>query len=91
MALRKGQTVRNKKTGKLQFKTFKGKNTDILHSQAFATRDFKSRRKLAFNKNVRQKLSNKDKWLLTGYAFAKDEQFKAYAYKKKRKSYRKKK
>ena len=87
MAKRKlGKRHSNKvslKNNKLQFKTFRGKNTDILHSSKFLDSSLQKREKMAFSKGLRKKLSYKDKLLLDGYAKAVSDKNNAYHYRHK--------
>ena len=68
------------KNGKLQFTTFKGNKTDILHSSTFLDNSYRKRAKMAFNKRLHSKLSHNDKLLLRGYAFRLAEESKSYRY-----------
>ena len=51
-----------------RFKTKNGKETDIFHSYPYYKATAKQRNDLAFNKEIISKLSDKDKWLLRGWA-----------------------
>lgn len=65
-----------------QFKSYTGKNTDILHSKEFLSKGFKERERIAFDKNVHKSLSEKDRLLLQGYATATAQRNKAFSYNK---------
>lgn len=63
-----------------QFKSYTGKDTDVLHSKNFLSKSFKEREKIAFDKNARASMSEKDKLLMQGYATAVAQANKARAY-----------
>jgi len=64
-----------------QFKTFKGKPTDIVHSSEYNKASFGSRKASAFNKDFLKKLSRDDKLIMLGYAQAKKEDQIAFNFK----------
>lgn len=63
------------------FKSKKGKSTDILHSYDYYKSSFQNRRKMAFDKKYLSNLSDRDKYLMRGYAQAKVEEVQAFRYK----------
>jgi hypothetical protein len=65
---------------KVQYKTFKGKPTDVLHSKTFNKLTLKKREQLAFMKN-KNHLKKEDQLLLRGYAQACADKNRAYRYK----------
>lgn len=62
------------------FKSKNGKTTDILHSHAYYKAPFRMRQEMAFNKEFRETLTERDKYLMMGYAQAKVEESRAYRY-----------
>lgn len=64
-----------------KFKTFKGRETDILHSSAYASAKYPMCQAMAFNKPFLNSLSDRDKYLMRGYAQAKVEEMQAFKYK----------
>lgn len=51
-----------------KFKTANGKDTDIYHSYGYACAPYQMRQQMAFNKEFRKGLSERDKYLMQGYA-----------------------
>lgn len=66
----------------IQFKSYNGKNTDILHSKEFLSKSFKDREKMAFSKDTYKNLNKHDAALLQGFASAISQQKRAMTYKK---------
>ena len=66
---------------KVQFRTSKGKPTDVLHSKTFSKLTLKKKEKLAFMKN-KSHLRKEDQLLLRGYAQACADKNRAYRYRK---------
>lgn len=69
-------------------KTRNGKETDIFHSADYLSMSYKDRERLAFSKEnsaVKSQLTEADKLRMQGYAQAKSEQSKAYAFKNSKK------
>lgn len=64
-----------------EFKTFKGRKTDILHSTIYAKAKYPMRQAMAFDKPFLNSLSERDKNLMRGYAQAKVEEMQAYKFK----------
>lgn len=63
------------------FRTKKGKSTDIMHSYGYYKAPYKVRRAMAFNKPFLNSLSERDRYLMRGYAQAKVEEVQAFKYK----------
>lgn len=62
------------------FKSKNGKTTDIMHSHDYHKSTFQNRRKMAFDKKYLSNLSDRDKYLMRGYAQAKVEELQAFRY-----------
>lgn len=65
---------------KKTFKSKSGKTTDIMHSYGYYKMPYKARRDMAFNKDFLAQLSERDKYLMRGYAQAKVEEVQAYKF-----------
>ena len=65
---------------KKTFKSKSGKTTDIMHSYGYYKMPYKARKDMAFNKDFLSQLSERDKYLMRGYAQAKVEEVQAYKY-----------
>lgn len=63
-----------------EFKTFRGHDTDILHSTVYAKAKYPMRKAMAFNKPFLDSLSERDRCLMRGYAQAKVEEVQAYKF-----------
>lgn len=62
------------------FATKNGLVTDIMHSYPYYKMSYKERRDTAFNKEFLETLSERDKYLMRGYAQAKVEEVQAFKY-----------
>ena len=62
------------------FATKNGVVTDIFHSYPYYKLSYKDRRDTAFNKEFLDTLSERDKYLMRGYAQAKVEEVQAFKY-----------
>lgn len=72
--------AKSKKIEGPNFKTAKGNETDIFHSQAYRKSKYPMRQAMAFNKPFLDGLSERDRNLMRGYAQAKVEEMQAYKY-----------
>lgn len=66
---------------KRRFATANGTVTDIMHSYAYNKMPYRQRQDAAFNKDFLETLTERDKYLMRGYAQAKIEELNAFKYK----------
>lgn len=70
---------------KRKFYTANGNETDIFHSYEYGKMKYPQRRALAFDKNFLGELTQRDRYLMQGYAQAKVEEAQAYRFNNRKK------
>lgn len=62
------------------FRTKRGKETDIMHSYGYYKSPYRVRQAMAFNKPFLNSLSERDRYLMRGYAQAKVEEMQVFRF-----------